>query len=428
MIFGDFLNILPENLSTRPLGYSDLQTASNLDVLFQKVSRTKAVSQNRLLDFLSPESDKHFLRSKQIDKLNLLASKLSVSSQLITMVETQAFVARITPYFPENMRWVLRNFQGLLDSSARMIQDVIAGSTYSALANALFVDLMYQYGEGNATFNQLLTISQKVTDYFIYGLPTKNNLIRSLLSLGLDQFLPANWTTGLFDALQYTDLLDSIFGGDNYANTFTNRIDFLLNGYAKKKVAGAVANQEPFLNATIGIADPFGLGLELNFTTQLNEDFNTFFEETVLRDPVIVQAALTDEQKIELQDYVAGFYAETLQTACGVGITLPSAAAVIQGIEVEAKNSMIREIQNTFTKVFRHILLSLEVTVDDTVAPFDYLQNIKRNIEERNKLKQTGMFNTKLKEVDAYFTKLFGRRYKDSEIDELSKKVNEILS
>lgn len=426
MLFGDILNSIPTGLNTKPIGYSDVQTQGNLDILYHKISRTNIVAKNKMLDFLVPESDKNFLREKQLDKLNTLIGKLSVSSQLLGMVQTQLFIAKVSPYFPESMRYVLKNFQGLLDSGANMLQDIKAGSTYSALGNALFVDLLSQYSQGNVTFNNLLTISQNVADYFIYKPPIQNNVIRSLLSLGLDKFLPLDYKAVLFDNLQYADLLFSVFGEDTFADTYTNRLKELTGQYTKAKI-NTMVNPNHFQSNIIQIEDPLGLEAESSFVLQLSQNYAEFIQNAITNDPILTQANLTTEQQEEVVQYFNEAYPQLIKSSCGVGITTPDISLVSNGIEIEAKNKIAEVVKEVIERVSIAILSNLKVNKDESLSTFDFLQNIKRNIERRNGFKTKGITNEKLKELDAYFVNLFGKKYTEKDIEELYKKIEEIL-
>ena len=423
--FADILNTIPTSLSGRPEGYGADHISTNLDILFQKMSRTKFINNNKLLDFMALEQDKNFVRGANKEKLNNVISKLVVSSQLMNMVQTQIFIARLTPYFPESFRYAFKNLQGMLDSSANLLMNIRSLGSYQQIGMAFAADLLGEYTKGNVTFNNLLVISQNVTDYFIYGEPIDNNVIRSLLSLGLNQFFTEDIDT-IFDTLQYVDTLYSIFGEDTYLDTYNNRLKELVGTYSKKKVSTAVTSSN-YVGQTISINDPLGLDLQDTFHLELTNSFESYITSVMNTDSVLLAGNLTDDQKQEvISDLLVG-YSDIIEKSSGPGKTLPSLLSVSKGVEVESFNTLGDYIKNSIQEVFTSIFNQLNIPSQTDIEPYDYLINIKRNIESRNKFKSTGVRNEKLQEIDRYFRTVFGRDYKESEIDQLYTTIQELL-
>ena len=396
----DFFNVgFTETYTKLPIFDTGHQT-SQLDILFQKARRAKVISENKLFDFIQTENDPNYNRGFNSSKIEKLVSKLSITTQMVGMVNAQLIASGIHEYIPTNLKTLLFNFQSIADTNINFISNINRGITFQQIENAILSDLKIQYNGGDITYKEIANIANSIFDVMVQQDSIENNSIKTLLSLQLQSILPDSMT-GIFNDLSYLSTLEEIFTGDNLTN-FIDGMKNKINSYGKTKISSIIVND--YDNLYITFDDILGLNTRTTFTNDIITGYSTALEEFV--DEVIINQELNNISSTNITAIKNGLTSNAVSNVnAGIQkstIALPPLSRVVKATNTETYNKTIQAVTNAYEKFSRELLIDNNINLPTgTTKAIDHLLNVKRNIELRLEYTRHGN-TTKTKEIDKY--------------------------
>lgn len=414
---------LPQTVATSPV-FNKGYVNSNLDILFQKMGRVQAIKQNKLLDFMSLETDRNVMRESIAPSLEKIIGQLSIATQASTMITNQIFAAGILEYFPSNIRNVIGNFQGLMDTNVNMLSSIASQQSFKQVGLAFATDLITEYTAGNVSFNNLLLMSQKIADYASGDQNLDaNNAIRAVLSLDIQDFLPFD-TTEIFQGLEYLDLVSDIFDDDS-ATAFTGILSQFHTDYSAQKVSDVM--EADYSTQKVSLDDPIGLVAKSSVVSDFISTYTTQLNATLTANSTTYP--LTTEQRQQIIDVLVEDITNNLDAAFQGTIGLPSLLSVSRSIVADTQNKTWAQIKIGINSVIVKIIQDLGINATPSgTNPADYLHNLKKNIAARKKMLQAGVTGTGLDAMSSYLKTIFpSGKFTETDLNNLSDRLQELL-
>jgi hypothetical protein len=249
----------------------------------------------------------------------------------------------------------------------------------------------------------------------------KNNSIAGLLNSGLQQFLPTP-LLAIFNDVEFVATIGSLLGpGSPAALSLTT----LLNGYASDKahstVGSNLGNPSVYVGQNITLDDPTGTTLQ----QQAQQDLLTNYIQG-LGDTVVAGApTLTADQIKTLMTLLAADAAANFKSAFNGEVGVPPMPDVVKAVINESSNLVhdaVIEALDTFAKnliIKLGVVLPVNVVTSPGVVtpvgvnngnvivnPIDHLINVKRSIEARLAMEQTGVSSAEYLAVQSYLSQV----------------------
>jgi hypothetical protein len=404
--------------------------ASSLDILLQKSKRFKTVSENRIFDFIQVENDPNFGRKKNKSKYEGLISKLSGATSILTVFNAQTYMAGIHEFIPANLRSLLQNFQSISDTTINLIDNLQQQVIFKQIEEALFADLKLEFLGGTITFQEITNMANSIYDNLPLQDAVKNNGIRPLLSLGLQTFLP-NSMVGIFDSLQYLDLLETIFINDTENSLFfTNKVKNKVLEYTEIEIQDTLIDPVIYEEPNLNYSDILGLALRDQFRSEIELFYQDILIEAVQTVGEEYEMAEVDRQA--LTDFLLDDANSNVEDAFRGTVALPELFDVVASANVESYNSTVSSLSNSFTLFIEGVIsdLGIEPNTDSTkpLASVDYLINVKTNIRKRLEMKQRGATSEAFVDIEKYLsTVLVNKKITDDNLQDLNDRIDELL-
>lgn len=395
--------------------YQDGYVKNSFDVLLNKATRIEAIKKSKIMDYNYLVNDPNFSRKKSQQQLDKLMGQMIASNQLIQTVKTQFMVLRIFEYLPQSMQDFLINYQSFMDTNINFASLFKQDLSFKKIAGALATDLISQYTSGNLYLDKFLQISTRITDYFVFSPPSKNNAIRELLSLGIIDLLPFD-TKQIFSTLDYINLVQTLFNDPIVIDNFTAKFENFIDSFSSSKVSKKVTVSN-YNDVSITTNDPYGIEINESMNQSIMDSFSqeltVFLEDNVDGD-------YTDLYTLILDDF---------QNNLSEGMKnkgLPTITLSIKSIENDVFNKMGDSFKEAINEVANYIINDLQVINYDDETPVDYLYNLRRNIKERKNILSQGSSSTNRESNIKYFEKILGKQYSDYEFDRISSKMDNL--
>jgi hypothetical protein len=412
----DFNNIFnsfkPTSSFINSARYQDGYVKNSFDTLLNKATRIEAVKKSKIMDYNYLVNDPNFSRKKSQEQLDKLMGQMIASNQLVQTVKTQFMVLRIHEYLPQSMQDFLINYQSFMDTNINFMSLFKQDLSFKKLAGAMASDLISQYTSGNLYLDKFLQISTRITDYFVFSPPSKNNAIRELLSLGILDLLPFD-TKQIFVTLDYISLVQTLFNDPIVIDNFTAKFENFIDSFSSKKVNTKV-NTSSYNDVSITTEDPYGLEINSSLNQSIINSFSTeltqFLEDNV------------DGDYSELHELILNDFQQNLDQ--GLKSTgLPTIAQSVKSIENDVFNKIGDSFKQAMDDVANHIIQDLRVVNRDE-TPVDYLYNLRRNIKVRKSILSQGASTIDREDNIKYFEQILGKQYSDSEFDRIAAKMD----
>lgn len=388
-------------------GYASGYQSSNLDVLLQKAGRSKTISESKIWDFIQVENDPNFSRKANQSKYKKLVSKLSATSAIATTISSQVHMARIHEFFPTNVTEFLFNISAVLDTNINLLQSFEDFSIFTQIEQVFLTDLEFQFGNKIITFQQLVNLSVAVFDNLAEKDSIKNNGIRPLLALGLQNFLPDSMS-GIFTTLSYIDLLDTTFTNDSLKSLFDSELQILLGNLSQFKINDYVLSSN-YTEEFISFSDPLGLNLQSKFESELSSEYSSDLKNGIEEINTRGNYGLTVTDISQLVDLFVADINTNIDSAFKGTVGLPSLLEVSQGLSIEAHNNTKNSINSAFDTLAASILTASKInTAPVGTRPLDHLINVKTNIEKRIEYKRRGATIDQFTIIDNYLSSVIG--------------------
>ncbi len=410
------------NEFTLPSGESPGRFKANFDLLAQKFAKNQNIKDSKFQDFARLEDDPNYSREENQDLLSIALGKLSMATQLSSITNNQLSLFSIQEYVPSNISSILNNFNSLIDTNLDLSSEFQQNNPAKQFGSALSNDLLLQFRNGNLPLNNILLMANNFKTNFIDRDIASNNAIRSLLSLGLENFLPRP-ISEVLSSLQYVDLLLDIIPDEDERDTFNSALEARLTAYGKTKLS-TIVDPANYSNLKITLDDSLGLQSRSNFNSEITEDYSeeiTSIIETIGED-------LSADEKEEIEILLQEDAADNIDQALSGTIGLPSLHAVARGVVALVSNNSDISIKQAFDATLFEVVSPLGINAPVDLEYSDYLFNLKRNLESRNKMKLNGASIDALVLIDNELSKVFPKgRFSEVEFERLVDQLNTLM-
>lgn len=401
---------------------------SHLDILVQKARRSKKIAENRLFDFIQLDNDPNYDRSalNNSETIQKIVSKLSMSTQIMAVINSNIIMAGVSEFIPTNIRKLLFNYQGLADTGINVLSTIKQQITFKQIEQAFLSDLRIQIGSGSLSFAQVVQMVDALDVSMFKQDKTLNSAIRPLLSLGLQNLFSED-ISGVLESVQYLDKLYEMFVDDETLKLeLTDYYGGELNSYKSRKVEDIVVND--YTNIYVDLSDPIGLIERNKFQQEIINDYNSFVIQMVDNSP----GSLSQETKDELVDIFVEEGQIVINDTFTGRIGLPSFTDVASGAVSDTWNQTIDNINSAFQIIAVETIrdIGLNVSVEDirTTRPIDLLQNMKKNIRARIQMKKVGGTSVAFTEINNYLETIIpDGDLSDTNLELLNSRIEEIL-
>jgi hypothetical protein len=334
-------------------------------------------------------------------------------------------LARVKEFLPEHLMDLMYNYWSLADTGINYLTSIQNNDLAKQIGMSLLADLTQNFQIGNITYNEIHAMSLN----FFNALPLmgdiKNNGIRPLLSIPVNSLLPEDML-GIYSDLNYLDKLYGIFSNTNLADAFNLKVKNRVKSYSEQKVK-ALPLSIDYESEPVTLSDPLGFSVAEQFQNDIRTSYTDTLESIVREESVEYGLSENDIQEIlvELQTDAE----ENVGTAFEANLGLPSIGTTVQAVNTETYNSVVNVINTTFQTFNKNIISNLNINPSPTgQKPFDYLLNLKRNLDARDKFKQTNAYSDRFVEIDNYLkTVVKDGRISDSVLDELHIQLKDLL-
>lgn len=352
---------------------------NNFDVLSQNMARQKAIKQTNLLDFSVLETDKNFSKVNIQNQLNAGIAQLGMATQLLATVLTQFKILGVKEYNPTSIQNSVFNSQALANSNTNFLPVFQQGTTEKTFSSSLTTDINTLYAAGKVLLGDFVSISNIINTAFPTSIAVQNTAIGSILGINLASYIPVSATEIVASPL-LADSLSNNGLSPIEQTTFNNNLTTFLNTQVSQPVSTFVTPSN-YNNVTITMADPLGI----NVATQLNDEVKTNFSNSLtpflnsqnISDPVITSLIVND-------------FNSNIDSA--IYKILPKMTAVVSGVNVSVTNSLGSAMKLAINDAIANVMSDLGIVTPNgtTVAPIDLLQNLHRNIKDRQSIIDQG--------------------------------------
>lgn len=408
--------------------YESGYAISYLDILVQKARRSKKVSENRIFDFIQLDNDPNYNRSSltNSETIQKIVSKLSMSTQIMAVINSNIVMAGVSEFIPSNIRKLLFNYQGLADTGINVLSTIKQQISFKQIEQAFLSDLRIQIGFGSLSFAQIVQMVDALDASMFIQDKTLNMAIRPLLSLGI-QSLFSEDISSVLDGVQYLDKLYEMFVDDETLKLeLTDYYGDELNEYKLRKVEDIVVRD--YEDVYVDLDDPLGIIERTEFQQEIINDYSAFVTEMVRLTPTTLSVADQDEL---IEIFIESGETIAIDTFSG-RVGLPSLNDVVNGVTSDSWNKTVEVIKSAFQIIAVENIreIGLNVTSADIreTKPIDLLQNMKRNIRLRQEMKRVGGTSAAFSEVDAYLKTIIpDGDLSDANLELLNNRIDEIL-
>lgn len=407
----------PENTD---IGYHK----SHINVLLQQLKKRTNIEQSKIWDYIAVENDPFFSRRypSNNNKLSKILSTLSLSQQALTSILAQLHLANVYNFIPKNFLNIVRTYTRLIDAGNNVLPTIQQQIPFNMIEQALLHDLLSYFNVSQTTYNDIIDLSNTILANMDLYSNIETGDLKSILSLPLRKFLPQEFSV-ILDSLAYLDLLDQIFTDDTEKNNFNNAILNVFEQHNNDPVNTYIDSSYETYNITY--SDPLGItrqesmisDLSSNLFDNIHTDLNVIYDQyniSVNHQTQITQA-LSDS-----------FQSSILDQILDSGVLLPDLTDCSNTIKTQSHNDTVNAIKNSFILFQTEILKQIpELKSND--ESFDYLINIKNNLEIRQNYINRGSTIDNIYEIQSYINGVLNNKMTDVQIDQLYDKIKGIL-
>lgn len=407
---------------------------SSMDILLQKSRRYKAVTENKIFDWIQIENDPNYARSNPLNKeqLERIATRLSLATQITTTVNSAITILGVKEFLPSNIIYLIENFQVFTDTNFNALNSVKQLATVKQIENAFFNDISFQYGQNNISFSDVAGVLAALSDNFPLQDKIRNNAIRPLLSLNLQSLFGRDIADFILSA-QYIDKLSDVYE-DSVAlkQSLNTKVSTNLSTYAKDtKVSELVKNDEIYTQAYITLDDPMGLNLRERLISEIKPKIKKDVDKIIL-DVLNSDSNISGEDKEELLEIMSEGVLNTIDYTFRGQLGLPSLLICSQAISNESYNNTVISVRQAMDNFVREVIDSANINVDPMFKtkqkPFDYLMNIKTNIQKRLDMQRLGDRSEAFVQIDKFLsTVVRDKDLSDENLERLDKEIDKLL-
>lgn len=376
--------------------------SGTLDIILQKAQRNKSVRENKIFDYIAVEGDPNFARNsaKMREKFEKEISALSTATSVVTVINAKLQMAGLTKFVPTNLNKLLLNFQMIADTSINYFTNIQQLVTFKQIEEVLFSDLSFNFYGNVITFNDIALFYSKLQDALSLQDNIENNGLRAILSLGIQDLLPTSMLS-IFEAVQYADLLDTIFSSDTDKKSFTNTVSNTIGLYGDSKINTQI-NTTTYENSLITLDDPLGISIKSDFVNDIEQSYHSEIENAV--NDAVSAYSLTPSEIAQIIDLLQTDASSNISTGlANNSIGLPSLATVVKGVNNQTHNNTVNSINTAVDKFIRQIITQIGIKQPVSGSnSVDYLINVKRNLKARKDISTRGVSFTDLDTVDNY--------------------------
>lgn len=415
------------------LKYTDIYTPSTIDIdyhqshmniLLEQLKRKTNIEESKVWDYIAVENDPFFSRRyiKNSSKLYKVMNNLSLYQQALTATTNQLYLARVYNFIPKNLISIIKTYSGLVDSYSYMLPTIKQQIPFNLIEQALLHDLLSHFDNGQATYNNILDMYSAilVNSELFENIKTGN--LKSLLSLPISKFLPEEFSS-ILDTLSYLELLDEIFTDDTEKNNFNLSILNVFDSIKDNEVNHYVSNS--YSEYDIDYDDPLGIQRQESMMNDFTSNIFTDINQSLIS--VYVQYDVPLNYYDILNNTMQNSFREVLiDPILDSGILLPDLTECSNTIKVKSNNDVVNSIKKAFV-LFHNEILKRIPEVKTNNDSFDYLLNIKKNLEIRDQYLNKGSSTDRLYEIQNYVKGILNENLSDTEIDALYIKIKTVL-
>ena len=394
---------------------------SSLDLLLQEAKRKKSISQSKLWDYISLESDPNYNKKLQSHSTNKILSKLSGFGMISTILQSQIHIARIKEFIPVNIQKMLINFNSLTETNLNLLDQFSRGVPFSLLQQTILSDIESQISIGYLSFNDIVNMYKAIDENMRTRDIIETNGIRPLLNLNLQNILPTSMLN-VFETAEFIDLIDDLFVDDANQEQFTNELKTAVDEYSKIKVSEMVETESNYFAAPT-YNDPLGINLQQSLVFEIKNNYNEYITE-ILNQNVNID----EETKLSLIELLTNDLNTSIDDTFDSSLGLNSLLQVGQDIELLTYNQTVNSIKNSFLLFGDNLIQSLGVVNRNGINSIDYLENLKRNIRRRIAIQKHGVYTSELYTLNEYIKSITkDGQVSDSEILKLGQLIDSLL-
>lgn len=432
----DFFNNLGNDSLFTPISKGNYQknyTTSNIDLILQRARRNKSVRENKIFDFIHVENDPNYNRSvyetNSGNKLTNMLGKISLVTQKVTMLNSLIYMLKIQEFLPSNVLSILQNFQAISDTNVNLLSNINELVTFGAIERAFFSDLSFNFMGNEITFRELTQFGLGLEEISPVSSNVKNTGLRGLLSLGLDQFLPSEFSN-LFDTFRWIDDSYGILKDTNISSIFTFKTKEKVQRYINTtNMSDIVRDTNIYTNSDITLEDPLGINLQNSFSSEIIDNSNIEFAKIIDEVSNEMNLALSLEDKEALTTIIKDSFSKSVSESFGGGNGFPNMMDVVDAVNGISYNNTISSIKNAINNVINQIISDAGLKPSPSnVSPLDYLQNIKKNIDARAMIFMRGGSSSMIDDLDKEIRKSMNlSNISDKDINNLQLTIDNLL-
>jgi hypothetical protein len=400
--------------------------SSMIDGMTSACKRVQSINSNSLLDCSQLENDPNFQRSNPTNQQNILSnvSKLGISTQTVTASQGLGAMSGVAEIIPANMRSTLMNFMSAGSSAGtKTLQAPSVLTQNTSWESSLSKDLSSLFGT-SLSFSQIAAMAAAVGTALLAAPAVANNGATNVLPLTMQQSTP-NDITGVVQSTDLQTALSNTALTDTQITDFNTYLTTQLSAYATTTIGSQVSTSN-YTGVTVTMDDPLGLGTRSQLQTELQTSYNATLLKIVTNSGIVTNptdiTTITNILVADAQNNLsAGFSGK---------FALPSMATIVAGVKSVNKNFVIQSFNNAFDNLTVSVIsqAGLNQPIDPNVKSFDYLVNIKKNLEARLLLQQTGATQIQLNTYDAFLkTVIASGDVSPAALNQLNDELNSLL-
>lgn len=404
------------------LGIIDISAAqpgmivNQLNDLVTLGQRAKDVSENKLWDYVQVELDPNFNRSSSSGLFENLLSKSSIATQVLTAANANLQLSKVSEFFPSNMMSLLNTMTSLSSTINNSLSYFDSNSAINLFERFFEADLKLQITNDIIDFSDLLSIFDNTNSNFRSRNIPRNTGLSSILDSTVNSLLPASIESTL-------DSSNWIEESPNQEYTELVRTD--IRQYNKNKIK-TLSLENDYTNIEYNFTNLLGITQRDNLIREVDSDFETFLNINLVKPGFNI----TNDKKDKLKNILLNsFKAQTIKiTKSSVG--LPSVIEITRALDNLSFNIVAEGFRRSISSVIQDVINDIDVApVPSTQEPFDYLFNVKRNIEARQNFDKVGFSNDKYEENTKYLQSVILSKDLSSEnlaavLDNINKGLN----
>jgi len=398
---------------------------SHLNILLQQLKRKTNIEQSKVWDYIAVENDPFFSRRypSNNNKISKIMSNVSTYQTALTATLNQLYLAKVYNFIPKNLLDTIKTLSGLADTTNNLLPTISQQIPLQMIEQALLTDLLSYFDNGQATYNDVLSMYSSVLQNAELFQNIQTGDLKSILSLPLKQFLPEEFSV-ILESLAYLDLLDEIFTTDDDKNSFNLAILNIFKSTESNTVSSYV-NPDEFQNYNISYSDPLGIThqdsmmsqMASNIFSSINPQLNSLYSQHNISSQHASNITTSLEQS---------FSTSIVDPILDSGILLPDLTDCSNTIKANANNDVINSFKNCFV-LFQQEIIKRIPEISQQSTSFDYLVNIKNNLELRDRYINTGSSIENLQEIRDYIETNTTSKLSDKQLDDLYIKIKTVL-